>query len=144
MTATRFIERWPAALEFVRYLGCSVVALAVDASLYALGLRLGLAYPAAACAGFACGLATAYFLSVRFAFKERSVENTRVEFVIFAAVGLVGLLLTECLLWLQIGVFGTSALVAKVGAAGGVFMFNFLARKALLFSRRARQLRVAV
>ncbi|MEP6501975.1 MAG: GtrA family protein [Betaproteobacteria bacterium] len=130
-------------LEFARYLGCSVVALAVDASLYALGLRLGLAWAVAACIGFCAGLATAYVLSVRFAFKERSVQNARVEFVIFAAAGLVGLALTELLLWLQIGVIGTSPLIAKVGAAGGVFMFNFLARKALLFSRHVRPLRAA-
>ncbi len=128
----------------MRYLACSGVALSVDTSLYALGLRLGLAYPVAACAGFATGLTTAYFLSVRFAFKERSVRSARVEFIVFAAVGIVGLLLTELLLWLQIGVIGMSALVAKVGASGGVFMFNFLVRRALLFSRRTHALEVAV
>ncbi len=143
MTATRFTERWPVAREFLLYLACSLVALGVDTGLYALGLKLGLGYPIDAVIGFMGGLATAYGLSVRFAFKERRVRDARVEFVIFATIGIVGLALTELLLWLQVDRFGISALVAKVGAAGGVFVFNFLARKVLLFTRRTPPIGVA-
>lgn len=123
--------------EFVRYFACSGVALGVDSALYALGLRLGLGYPVDAVVGFLAGLAAAYLLSVRFAFSERSHRDARMEFLIFAAVGIFGLALTEILLWLQIDMMGVSALYAKVGAAGSVFLFNFAARKILLFSRRA-------
>ena len=122
--------------EFALYLACSVVALGVDTGLYALGLRLGVGYPGSAVFGFMAGLATAYGLSVRFAFKERAVRNARVEFAIFAAVGIVGLALTEALLWVQVEALHLSPLVAKVGAAGGVFLFNFIVRKVLLFSHR--------
>ena len=59
--------------------------------------------------------------------------------------GVAGLLLTEVLLWLQIDLLGVHRVVARVLAAGVVFLFNFGLRKALLFTRRgvAAQRRIA-
>ena len=127
----------PAGLvEFIRYFACSALALAIDATLYGLCLRLGMAYQGAAVAGFVGGVSTAYLLSVRWAFNRRSIANPQVEFLIFLGVGIAGLGLTEALLWLQIGVLGMGPLAAKLLAAVGVFLFNFGMRKALLFTRR--------
>jgi putative flippase GtrA len=122
-------------VEFLRYLLCSAVALGADGGLYALGMRLGLSYPVAACVGFMTGLAIAYSLSVRWAFRTRTVNDARAEFIVFAGVGVAGLLLTEVLLWVQVSKLGIPALTAKIFAAGFVFLFNFGARKALLFTR---------
>ena len=122
-------------IEFLRYLASSALAFGADVGLYDLSLRLGLAYPVAACIGFAVGLAVAYTLSVRWAFKVRAVRDARAEFMVFAAIGVAGLLITELLLWIEIHGLGLDARVAKIGAAGCVFLFNFGARKALLFSR---------
>jgi putative flippase GtrA len=124
--------------EFLRYMACSALALASDYGLYDLGMRVGLSYPVAACVGFLAGLAVAYGLSVRWAFKVRAVGNARAEFLIFAGVGIAGLLLTEVLLWAQVSKLGFDPHWAKVGAAGFVFLFNFGVRKALLFSQGAR------
>ena len=121
-------------IEFIRYLICSALALGADFGLYALSLRIGLPYPVAACIGFSAGLAIAYFLSVRWAFKVRAFQDARLEFVIFAAVGVAGLLLTEGLLWVQIDLLGLNRLLAKIFASGFVFLFNFGVRKTLLFS----------
>jgi putative flippase GtrA len=136
MTAPRSDNPVARLGEFLRYLACSALALGVDAGLFALCTRQGVFYPVAACIGFLAGLAVAYLLSVRWAFRERAVRDAATEFAIFAAIGLAGLLLTELLLWVQIGVIGLPALAAKAGAAGLVFLFNFGARKALLFTRR--------
>jgi putative flippase GtrA len=130
--------RFAALGEFLRYLLCSLLALGSDAGLYKLGMMLGLTYPVAACIGFLVGLAVAYGLSVRWAFKVRAIGNAQAEFLIFAGVGVAGLLLTEALLWLQVSEFSIGAMTAKIGAAGVVFLFNFGARKALLFSHGAR------
>ena len=119
--------------ELARYLVASAIALGVDTGLYALGLRLHFGYPLAAILGFLGGLAVAYLISVRWAFRTRRLGNARIEFVVFAAIGVLGLLLTESLLWLQIDVLAFGPLPAKLAASCGVFLFNFGARKFILF-----------
>jgi putative flippase GtrA len=150
MTASKFVElpvavavAVPAAAgmgrvvrEFVRYFGCSAVALGADGGLFAAGLYLGLPYPVAAAIGFIAGLWIAYVLSVRFVFGERRLRDQRTEFMVFAAVGAGGLVLTELLLWALVGNAHWNAGVAKIATAGFVFCFNFGARKALLFTKR--------
>ncbi len=119
--------------ELARYFVASAIALGVDTGLYALGLRLQFGYPLAAILGFLGGLAVAYLISVRWAFRTRRLGNARIEFVVFAAIGALGLLLTESLLWLQIDVLAFGPLPAKLAASCGVFLFNFGARKFVLF-----------
>ncbi|MDB5954971.1 GtrA family protein [Ramlibacter sp.] len=123
--------------EFLRYFGCSAVALGADGGLYALGLRLDVPYPIAAAIGFISGLWIAYSLSVRFVFGERRLRDERAELLVFAAIGVAGLLLTELLLWLLVGHAHWNAGYAKLASAGFVFCFNFGARKALLFTKGA-------
>ena len=123
----------PGLIELARYFVASAIALGVDTGLYGLGLRLGLAYPVAAIAGFMGGLGVAYLISVRWAFRTRRLGDARLEFIVFAAIGVLGLLLTEFLLWLQIDVLAFGPLSAKLAAACGVFLFNFGARKLVLF-----------
>ena len=125
------------AAELLAYFGCSAVALATDFGLFSAGLWLGAGYPVVAAVGFVAGLWVAYRLSVRFAFRHRSVANERLEFMLFAAVGLAGLLLTEGLLWLLVERAAVGPSPARLATAGMVFCFNFVARKALLFTRRA-------
>lgn len=122
--------------ELARYFVASAIALGVDTGLYVLGLRLHLGYQFAAVLGFVGGLSVAYLISVRWAFRTRRVGDARLEFVVFAAIGVLGLLLTEALLWLQIDVLHLGPLPAKLVAACGVFLFNFGARKCVLFKAR--------
>ena len=55
----------------------------------------------------------------------------------FALTGLVGLVLTQLLLRWFVDDLGIGYALAKVPTAGLVFSFNFIVRKALLFSSRA-------
>lgn len=126
----------PTLSEFLRYLACSALALGADFAIYSLAMHLGLPYPAAAAMGFCVGLWTAYSTSVRFAFAQRTLNDKRVEFALFAVIGLFGLLLTEAILWLLVEHMGSSAYAAKLVAAGLVFLSNFTLRKLLLFRRR--------
>lgn len=50
---------------------------------------------AAVAGGYIAGLAVCYLLSIRWVFAHRSVRNRGVEFTVFAAIGVVGLILTE-------------------------------------------------
>jgi len=123
-----------ALLEFLRYFVASAGALCADVGLYRLGLWLGWAYPLAALLGFCVGAVVAYVASVRWVFSARAVRNAKLEFGLFVAVGVAGLLLTELLLWLAIGRLGLPPMGAKLGTSTVVFGFNFIVRKLLLFS----------
>ena len=128
-----------AILEFARYFVASAGALATDVGLYRLALSLGWRYQLAALLGFTAGAVVAYLASVRWVFRARAVHNAGLEFGLFVAVGVAGLLLTELLLWLAIGRLGLPALAAKLATSAFVFAFNFAVRKTLLFSARSRQ-----
>ena len=125
-------------LEFIRYAGCSALALATDMGLLLFMHHvLRVHYLVAAAIGFTAGLFVAYPLSVRFAFRQRRMADARAEFMIFASVGLVGLLLTQALMHAFVEGLGAAVIVAKSATACIVFLFNFAARKVLLFTRAA-------
>ncbi len=125
--------------EFARYFVASAGALAVDAGLYRAGLQLGLAYQWAALVAFAAGAVVAYVASIAWVFEARAIRRSTLEFGLFVAIGVAGLLLTELLLWVQIDHFGWPKFLSKAGAAGVVFFFNFGMRKTLLFGTRMAQ-----
>ena len=126
------------ARECARYGLCSALALAVDTgALLTLHQGFALHYLLSAAIGFSAGLFVAYALSIRFAFSQRRVDDARSEFLIFALVGVLGLGLTQALLQMFVDVFGAPVLASKLMTAGFVFIFNFGARKVLLFTRVA-------
>jgi len=127
--------------EFARYFVASAGALCIDVGLYRLGLRAGMPYQWAALVGFAAGAIVAYLASIAWVFEARTVRRSAIEFALFIAIGVAGLLLTELLLWVQIEHFGWSKILSKGGAAGVVFFFNFGMRKTLLFGTRSAQAR---
>jgi putative flippase GtrA len=59
------------------------------------------------------------------------------ELASFVAIGVAGLALNQLLIWTLVSRFGLDVALAKAPTAGAVFMFNFLARRALLFAPRA-------
>jgi putative flippase GtrA len=127
----------PLVLEFIRYALCSLLALGADMGLLLLLHHVGLHYLLAAAIGFCVGLFVAYALSIRFAFSQRRVADARAEFILFASVGLLGLALTQILLHAFVGGTGMALASAKIVTAGFVFLFNFGARKVLLFTQAA-------
>ena len=89
---------------------------------------------------FVFGLLVNYFLSTFWIFKKSKVQNRFAEFLGFAAIGLVGLLLTAGItklfeFWLA---DKTSAyqILGKIVSTAIAFLWNFFARKYLLFSAK--------
>lgn len=120
--------------ELGRYLMVAVVALVVDmAMLMLLRDALGTTTYFAAAAAFAGGLLTNYILSVAWVFQARAVRSPLVEFALFTAIGLVGLLLTELALMVGHDWWHLDYRLVKLLAVGGVFVWNFGVRKLLLF-----------
>lgn len=121
-------------IEFLRYLVCAVLALALDTVLF-LGLHaFGVVTWIAASLGYLAGMVLIYGLSVRYVFSCRSFGNRRAEFLVFSAVGLASCVLNAGLLELFIFHLQWNPVWAKAFVASQVFAFNFGLRKALLFT----------
>jgi putative flippase GtrA len=120
--------------EFLRYGLTSAAGLALDYGLLiALTEWAHLPIAASAAIGFTAGLILVYGFSVRFVFAQRRVSNAWLEFVAFAAIGLAGLLINEVVLLSLIDQLHVPYQLAKTPTAAVVFLFNFVARRTLLF-----------
>lgn len=123
--------------EGLRYVAAGAVALAFDFGLYVALIRgFGVHYLVAAPAGFLLGLAVIYLLSVRWIFRRRRLADARKEFALFAAIGVVGVGLNQLVVYGGVEALSLSFELAKLLSAASVFLFNFAARKALLFTVR--------
>ena len=135
----------PASARLVRlfnegwkYFLVSLAALALDYGLLVGLTSLGrLHYLVSAAIGFCAGLALNYALSVAFVFKEHRLTDRRVEFLGFLLIGLAGLGLNEALMKLFVETAGLGYAIAKIPATGVGFVFNFGARRLLLFTGRS-------
>ena len=89
---------------------------------------------------FVAGLLANYFLSTFWVFRSSKVQSRLVEFLAFAAIGVVGLLLTIGITKVSEITLGniTSAyqMIGKVVSTMVAFLWNFFARKYLLFSKK--------
>jgi putative flippase GtrA len=123
-----FHETW-------KYLLVSVAALAVDYALLAGLTRVaGVEWQIAAAASFTAGLFVNYALSVTLVFKERRVKSRGLEFLGFFIIGALGLGLNELVMKYFVELIHLDPLLAKIPATGVGFVFNFVARRALLFT----------
>jgi putative flippase GtrA len=121
--------------EGVRYFGASALALAIDLATYSGLIRLaGVHYLLAAPVGFALGLGLIYLLSVRWVFAERRLANPRLEFAVFALIGIAGMGINELVIYAGVDLFALGYEQAKLASAAVVFCFNFVSRKLLLFT----------
>jgi putative flippase GtrA len=92
--------------------------------------------------GFAAGLVFNYVLSLMFVFRQNSQHAKQHKirsFVLFAVIGIVGLLITETLMFTGIYFLGDKwYLTVKIVASGIVLMWNYIARKLLIFRKMKR------
>lgn len=123
--------------EALRYLIASLAALAVDTGLLWIAVNV-FALPVwiAGAIAYLAGLILIYVLSIHWVFVRRSFLNTRGEFAVFAALGLLGLFLNSLVLFAATGL-GLALPLAKVLSASAGFVTNFVSRKALLFTGQA-------
>jgi len=121
--------------QLFRYFVVGGVAFVVDfALLYLLTEFAGLYYLFSASVAFMAGIAVNYALSVTWVFNHRSIDNRMHEFAIFTIIGILGLAFNAALMWFFTELAGLHYLESKMVAAVLIFLFNFGARKALLFS----------
>lgn len=126
--------------EFMRYIvvgGAAFIAdLAVLVAVRELFLKqFAWGVYAAAVIGFAAGLAVNYILSVKFCFVAAKEGKGRTfgAFVLFVIICILGLVWTELGMWLGVGVFAQNYILVKVVVSGIVLLWNYTAKKLLVF-----------
>jgi putative flippase GtrA len=125
--------------EAISYSAVSACAFIIDITvLFVLVHYLSWWYIAAATASFLVGLLVGYMLSVTLVFKYRRLNDKRLEFASFAGIGVVGVAINAAVMTLGVTMLGVHYLIAKCGAAGFTFVWNFVARRQFLFVQRRR------
>ena len=87
---------------------------------------------------FVMGLIVNFILSKLLVFTTGAkVKSTVLEFLSYTVIGIIGLGLTEAIIWLGTVPLHIPVLVAKVIAAVLVLIWNFAARKIFLYGGKA-------
>jgi putative flippase GtrA len=119
-------------IQFIKYFGVALIGYVADfGALIILTEVFNIHYLAAATAGFTIGLVITYFLSNKFVFGRSKIKSGLVEFGIFAAIGIVGLILLNIIMWVLTDGAGINYVVSKIIATIFVYIWNFLARRKL-------------
>ncbi len=145
-------------IQFFRSLFVGGAATVVDmAVLILLRELVGVPESIASGFGFVVGLACNYIISTFWVFSKAVVKNRALDFIGFAVIGIIGLGLTQLImepfsvdgmfgkgLFVRNSVFGSLIptdkyyIIGKVVAVVLVYMWNFFARKFILY-RNAEQ-----
>ena len=136
-------------IQFFRYIFVGGAAFLVQFAAFVIFRNININYLIATPMAFILGLIANYALSVNWVFNKRTLDNMWSEFVIFAAIGVVGIVLTEALMWFFVDFVGFYQIfynvhlynsshnigfyVANVVTAALVLFWNFFARKFTLF-----------
>ncbi len=92
-------------------------------------------------AGFVTGLVTNYVLSLLFVFRRSENSGngkTVLGFIVFTVIGIIGLGLTELIMYLGTELMHISYMIVKIAAAAIVLVWNYAGRKLLIFDRKER------
>lgn len=120
-------------IQFIKYIFVGGAAFVADAlTLWLLGSIIH--YLAAAAVAFAVGLVVNFVISKRFVFTDNT-HNKAAEFIVYAVIGIVGLGLTELIMYLLTDMAGIHFMLSKVVTAAIVLVWNFSARKIILYRR---------
>jgi len=131
-----FLDPHPTSVEvqLFRYTIVGSIAFLIDlAFYYVFTSRLGIHYLISGIFSFFFGLAVNYLLSKYWVFEEQKVESEAAAFGIVTGIAIGGLGLNELCLWVITSGFGVNYLISKVIASLLVYVYNFTARKRLVF-----------
>lgn len=133
------LSRWqrPSSNIFVQLLRYGIsggVAFAVDFLLMvALRELADIPEVAAGTISFGIGLIITYLFSIFWIFDKRRMRSVVAEFITFAIIGAVGLLLTYWLMSLFVNSYAVNYMLAKIITTVIVTLWNFIAKKLILF-----------
>ena len=118
-------------IQFIRYIFVGGAAFVADAGALWL-ISLFAHYLIAAAAAFIIGLIVNFALSKLFVFTDNT-HNKAAEFITYGLIGIIGLVLTELLMYLFTEKIGLYFMLSKIITAVIVLVWNFAARKIVLY-----------
>ena len=126
-------------IQLFRYAFVGGLAFVADfGTLALLYHKFGVNEYLATAIAFVMGLIVNFILSKLLVFTTGAkVKSTVLEFLSYTVIGIIGLGLTEAIIWLGTVPLHFPVLVAKVIAAGLVLIWNFAARKIFLYGGKA-------
>lgn len=124
--------------QLIRYTFVGGIAFIVDFStLFFLTQYSSVHYLLSAAIGFTLGLCINYFLSILWIFKNSTYKSRQLEFLLFTTIGIIGLGITELSIWSLTYLFEIHYLFSKLITTIVVYLWNFFARKYLLFNNKS-------
>ncbi|MDE6596116.1 MAG: GtrA family protein [Oscillospiraceae bacterium] len=123
-------------IQLFRYCFVGGVAFVADWLVVVILTETLLHYLVSAAIGFFAGLAVNFALSKLLVFKSDSQKCGKLgEFLVYAVIGIVGLGITELLMYVFTDVINIHYAVSKIIAAAIVLIWNFFARKVILYKK---------
>ena len=126
--------------QFLRYFVTGGLAFIVDFGVFALSLYyFEIHYLISNLIGLMAGNVVNYLLSIGWVFssEKRKMEKHRLlEITVFVLISLFGMGLNEFLMYLFVGILVIQEMVSKIVAAIIVLLYNFFAKKYILFKKR--------
>lgn len=124
-----FEETNNSLLQFIRYFFVGGVAAVVNIGLlFVFSDIFKINYIIANIFSFTCGLVVNYLLSKKLVFKTDSI-NVIFEFIVYAVIGVLGLIIDTVLLWLFTSRFKIYYMISKIISTVLTFIWNFVSRK---------------
>lgn len=121
-------------VQLIKSLFVGGVATLVDMGiLFVFSKVLGIYYMTGAVIGYIIGLIVNYILSTYWVFNRRSLDNSKLEFTVFAVIAIIGLGLNLLIIWVMHEAFGVDEMIGKVVSTILVYIWNFIARKVVLY-----------
>ena len=122
-------------VQLFRYTLVGGLAFVFDfGSLFILTEYLNIHYLVSAAIAFLLGLTINYILSIIWVFEKRALSNKKIEFLVFALIGIVGLGLNEFIMWFFTDILYWHYLLSKIISTVVVYLWNFFVRKFVLFN----------
>ena len=98
--------------------------------------QVGINYLLSSVCGFSLGVLINYQISIHWVFEQRSFDSRLSEFIVFTIIGITGLGLHTLSMWLLNEAAGLFYVTSKVISTALVFLYNFSARRYLVFNAR--------
>jgi putative flippase GtrA len=125
-----FIDTDNFFVQFFRYGIVGGIAAVVNIVMFYLFTEFfGFYYIFSNILAFTLGLITNYFLSVKYVFSKERKKDKKIEFIVHASIGIIGLCLDTLLVYLFTDKLNYYYMTSKIISTVIVFGYNFIARK---------------